>query len=149
MESTGTRKIVMGDQSALITGSFDLSIYYEDTDLSGYVYHANYLKYFERARSNILGVKLVRDFFKLGAHFVVSGARLKYKRPSHHGDLLTIKTKLEFSESPKTVVYHEVYKENGEKPIVTGEVDLVLVNEKGAPIVPPEFFFEKIKELES
>ena len=54
------------------TRSFSVQIYYEDTDHSGLVYHANYLKYFERAREHLLGTdELVRLLAEEGKGFVV------------------------------------------------------------------------------
>jgi acyl-CoA thioester hydrolase len=149
MENIGNNNTVEVDLEAKIAsfrGTRDLNIYYEDTDLSGYVYHANYLKYCERARSDLIGVKLVRDLFHKGAHFVVSEANLRYKRPALHGDKLTIKTSLEIKSSPVTLVKQDIYKEDGDKPIVQAEIQLVLVNEKGKPIETPEFMFELIAE---
>ena len=60
MENTGnksdTHLEIIGDKELKLTGSYKLNIYYEDTDHSGYVYHANYLRFFERARSELIGV---------------------------------------------------------------------------------------------
>ena len=60
--------------------SHEFQIYYEDTDLSEIVYHANYLKYFERAREHLLGVdELVDLYYQLGIGFVVYKAELTFK----------------------------------------------------------------------
>lgn len=132
-----------------IEGRYEFPIFYEDTDLSGYVYHANYLKFFERARSSILGVERIRDLYEKGAHFVVAEANLRYRKPSFYGDTLVVTTDLTFTESPKTRVTHHVFRQGQEKPAVTGFVDLVLVNEKGAPLPPPPFFFEEFHGFET
>ena len=71
-----------------------MQIYYEDTDLSGVVYHANYLKYFERAREHLLGVdELVRLYYDDGIGFVVYKAELTFKDGARLGDSLEIRTK--------------------------------------------------------
>ena len=61
--------------------SFSVRVYYEDTDHSGVVYHANYLKYFERAREHLLGVdELVALWNEQGVGFVVYRADITYKK---------------------------------------------------------------------
>ena len=72
-----------------------LQIYYEDTDHSGVVYHANYLKFFERAREHLLGVEhLVSLYQEDGIGFVVYKAELTYKKGAQFGDQITIQTTL-------------------------------------------------------
>lgn len=149
MESTGnksdTHLEIISDKQLKLTGSHKLNIYYEDTDHSGYVYHANYLRFFERARSELIGVKLVKEFYNKSVHYVVAGANLRYKKPAHYGDSLVVKTEFNVSESPRSLVKQSIYRENGEKPIVTGEIELVLVGANGKPITPPDHVFESLK----
>ncbi|MEE3327409.1 MAG: thioesterase family protein, partial [Myxococcota bacterium] len=67
--------------------SHPVRIYYEDTDVSGMVYHANYLKYFERAREHFIGPEeLVRLFEEEDTAFVVYKAELTYKEGARLGD---------------------------------------------------------------
>jgi len=82
-------------------------IYYEDTDFSGVVYHANYLRYFERAREHILGVQALVDMFKdTGVGFVVYKANLTYKAGAVHGDRLDIETEVTV-ESAYRAIFHQ------------------------------------------
>ena len=70
-----------------------VQIYYEDTDHSGVVYHANYLKYFERAREHMLGTdELRRLFVEDGIGFAVYKAELTYKEGAVFGDTLVIES---------------------------------------------------------
>lgn len=72
------------------------TIYYEDTDLSGHVYHANYIKFFERARTDYLlsrGLTL-RAMREHGTQFVVSELNVKFVRPAALNDLIMIETKI-------------------------------------------------------
>jgi acyl-CoA thioester hydrolase len=76
---------------------FWLRVYYEDTDAAGIVYYANYLKYAERARTEMLrliGVvqSHVRD--SEGVVFAVSGCRIDYRRPALLDDLLEVSSRL-------------------------------------------------------
>tara|TARA_B100001167_G_C16753453_1_gene297452 strand:+ start:525 stop:923 length:399 start_codon:yes stop_codon:yes gene_type:complete len=73
-----------------------ITIYYEDTDAQGVVYYANYLKFFERARTEYLreaGYKQ-KDLMKKGAIFMVRGIKLDFKKPSYLDDLIEIRTQI-------------------------------------------------------
>lgn len=123
-------------------GELSIPIYYEDTDFSGFVYHANYLKFFERAREELFGRKKLQDFFTNGSHFVVKEAKLVYHKPARHGDVLRVQTHIDYVNHPVLVVCQQTAfnQENGDK-LVSGVVELVTVNERGFPIrVPKEFF---------
>jgi acyl-CoA thioester hydrolase len=76
---------------------FPVRIYWEDTDAGGVVYYANYLKFFERARTEwlrALGVEqqALRD--ATGAIFVVADAQVKYLAPAKLDDLLTVSVRI-------------------------------------------------------
>ena len=73
---------------------FELKVYYEDTDFSGVVYHANYLKFIERARSDLI---LTGGFDQLklrknGINFVVRRLSATFLKPAHFQDSLSVKT---------------------------------------------------------
>ena len=69
-------------------------IYYEDTDAAGVVYHANYLKYFERARTEYLRERdlSVSSLAASGYVFPVVRMEIDFKAPAHHDDILKIIT---------------------------------------------------------
>lgn len=72
-------------------------VYYEDTDGGGVVYHANYLKFMERARTEWLrgfGFEQTELRTAMGVIFVVRGLKIQYRRPACFNDLLTVITKL-------------------------------------------------------
>ncbi len=71
-----------------------LRTYYEDTDMAGVVYYANYLKFFERARTEWLrqlGIENRHTKESVGGVFVVVECHVKYLRPAVMDDLLTVK----------------------------------------------------------
>ena len=75
------------------TWTHSVQIYYEDTDHSVAVYHANYLRYFERAREHMLWVDvLVRLGRDEGIGFVVYKANLHYRAPAGFGDTLRVES---------------------------------------------------------
>jgi len=76
---------------------FSLRIYYEDTDAGGVVYYANYLKFFERARTEwlrALGVEQRALQIDTGAIFVVAEAHVRYLLPAKLDDLLTVSVRV-------------------------------------------------------
>ncbi len=74
----------------------EIRVYYEDTDCGGVVYYANYLRYFERARTHCLEARGVSVAAQLqqGTQFVVVHAELDCRSPARYGDVLTIETTL-------------------------------------------------------
>ena len=81
------------------TNQFDwpVRVYYEDTDGGGVVYHANYLKFMERARTEwlrSLGFEQTELRNEMGILFVVRALRLKYRLPAYFNDELLVTTKL-------------------------------------------------------
>lgn len=77
--------------------SWPVRVYYEDTDSGGVVYHANYLNFMERARTEwlrTLGFEQPQLKTELGIIFVVHSMALSFKQPAYFNDLLEIKTEL-------------------------------------------------------
>jgi acyl-CoA thioester hydrolase len=81
----------------MTTNLFSVRVYYEDTDFSGNVYHASYLKFFERGRTEFLRAEgihhseLVRD----GVAFAVRKMEIEFAAPARIDDLLTVETGVE------------------------------------------------------
>ena len=78
--------------------AFPLRIYWEDTDAGGIVFYANYLKFFERARTEwlrSLGIHQQALREQTGGMFVVTDARLRYVRPARLDDELIVTAELE------------------------------------------------------
>lgn len=76
---------------------FQVRVYYEDTDAGGVVFYANYLKFFERARTEWLrdlGVDQSRLALEEKRLFVVQGLEMAYRRPARLDDLLTIRSRV-------------------------------------------------------
>jgi acyl-CoA thioester hydrolase len=77
---------------------FPVRVYYEDTDFSGLVYHANYLRFFERARTELLrelGIDQVSLFAGAGLGFVVRSLQIDYLKPARMDDYLRVETRVE------------------------------------------------------
>lgn len=121
---------------------FKAQVYYEDTDHSGVVYHANYLKFFERAREDIIGVdQLSRMWHDQGIGFAVYKASINYNDGAVFGDLLDIRTTW-VKDGPYRVIFtHEAWRPGGTKPAVSCILELVCLG-PGKKLIPiPELEF--------
>lgn len=108
---------------------FPFRIYYEDTDHSGLVYHANYLKYFERAREHVLGAdELVRMYRDDGLGFVVYKAELSFREGARFGDVLEVRTRVTIESEYRALFHQAVWRPEGKQAMVEGVIQLVCVN---------------------
>lgn len=122
-----------------------LQIYYEDTDLSGSVYHANYLRYFERAREHLLGpTELVRLWKDDGIGFVVYKCELTFREPAGLGDILEVRTTVKLESDYRSVFSQSVWREAGKQAMVEGIVQLVCVDRSGRLVALPMSVRERI-----
>jgi YbgC/YbaW family acyl-CoA thioester hydrolase len=114
-------------------------VYYYDTDTSGAVYHANYLKYFEEARSEYLEARglTVKGLLERGVGFAIRRQEVEYKFPSLYGDTLDIETKVKEYTPYRIVFSYLVHNQDG-KLIAKAETDLVCVGKDLKLIEIPE-----------
>ena len=112
-------------------------IFYEDTDAGGIVYHANYLKYFERARTSLLNLinidqKQLLEKKKLG--FVARDINLRINKSFQLNQLLLVKTCLKSAKKSCIVLKHEAYEKIqdtiSENSNVSCEIQIVMINDK-------------------
>ncbi len=123
-----------------------LQIYYEDTDLSGAVYHANYLRYFERAREHLLGpAELVRLWRDEGTGFVVYKCELTFREPAGLGDVLEVRTLVNMESEFRAVFNQSVWRPGAKQPMVEGKVQLVCVDRQNRLVPLPPTVRERIR----
>lgn len=121
------------------THHHNVQIYYEDTDLSGVVYHANYLKYFERAREHLLGPdKLVELWENDGVGFVVYKCEMTFKEGAKLGDTLDIRTQVTMESAYRAIFDQKVYRQGSDKVMVEGIVQLVCVDAEQKLVAIPK-----------
>jgi acyl-CoA thioester hydrolase len=109
-----------------------LRVYYEDTDLAGIVYYANYLKFIERARTEwvaSLGVDQMALRAAEGIVFAVRRVEADYLRPARFGDDLVVETSLQ-SLGGARIVLEQVVIRAGER-LFAAVVTLVCLTEEG------------------
>ena len=128
------------------TFSHNVKIYYEDTDSGGVVYYANYLKYFERARTEALltiglsNLKIKEEFNSL---IIVKSCNIDYKKPANLEDELKIRS---FVKSiTKTSFFMNQFISRDEEIIVEAQIHLVFVNENGKPVKIPDEIYSQFK----
>jgi len=111
----------------------DIRIYYEDTDCGGVVYYANYLKYFERARTAHLEERgfSVKQLMDEGTVFVVVQAELTYRSPARYGDTLTIGTSVTDLGSASLTFSHVVKDKQNGRIVVEGSARLAATDGGG------------------
>ena len=111
----------------------EIKIYYEDTDCGGVVYYANYLKYFERARTEYLesrGVS-VAGLMEQGTVFVVAHAEVNYRSPAKYGDTLVIETTVPDSGAASFTFEHVITEKVSGRVVVTGSARLAATDGQG------------------
>lgn len=118
----------------------DVRVYYEDTDCGGVVYYANYLKYFERARTHYLETRglFVASLLQEGTEFRVIHAELAYRSPARYGDHLEVETRVAADRRTSLTFSHIIRERTSQRIVVEGSATLVAVDTKGKlKRVPP------------
>lgn len=107
-------------------------IYYEDTDAGGIVYHANYIKYFERARTEYFRDHgfLVAELANKGFLFPVVRVEIDFKSPAFHDDLLLITTSPHRIGGSSMTLNQKIIRQNDNKLLVEGLVTLACITPK-------------------
>ena len=110
-----------------------IRIYYEDTDCGGIVYYANYLKYFERARTQYLEERglSVAWLMKEGTVFVVVHAEVDYRSPAHYGDRLSIETVVSDISAASFTFSHVIRERESQRVVVEGSARLAATDGNG------------------
>ncbi len=116
---------------------FYLRVYVEDTDFQGVVYHANYLKYFERARSQFLienNLSQTDAIAKRNESYVIKSINLSYYHPAKLEDELTVKTEIELVSKARTIFFQSILNSKNDTLICKGEVEVCFIdNSSGKP----------------
>ena len=116
---------------------FHCRVYVEDTDFQGVVYHANYLKYLERARSQFLidnKLSQVDAMSNSNELYVIKSINLSYHSPAALEDKLTVKTEIELVSKARTIFFQSVLNSKNDTLICKGEVEVCFINnDSGKP----------------
>lgn len=116
---------------------FPVRVYFEDTDFSSNVYHAAYLKFFERARTEFLRAHGIHhsELIAEGFAFAVREMTISYDKPAHIDDLLEARTAMAEAGGASFVLDQTLLRDG--ETICRARVVAVLLNEKGRPVRLP------------
>tara|TARA_A100001234_G_C12602256_1_gene375606 strand:+ start:54 stop:452 length:399 start_codon:yes stop_codon:yes gene_type:complete len=126
--------------------SFKVKVYYEDTDVGGVVYYANYLKFLERARSEAiysLGYTNSSILKKFEVLLIVKSCKIDYKKPAMFEDTLEILSEIK-SFTKTSFLMKQIILRNNEV-ISDAEIHLVSVDKNGKPSKIPEDLRKKLE----
>ncbi|HYE47750.1 MAG TPA: tol-pal system-associated acyl-CoA thioesterase [Caulobacter sp.] len=122
-------------------------VYYEDTDFSGVVYHANYSRYFERGRSDFLRLAGVSHSDLLDGEtpiaFVVTRMEIDFRRPARIDDALVVRTTYDRVKGPRLFVSQSITR--GEEIIAQAVVNAACIRLDGRPAKPPPGMADKLR----
>lgn len=121
-------------------------VYYEDTDFTGLVYHANYVRYFERGRSDCLRLMGIGHAELLDGDqpmaFVVSKMNLTFQKPARIDDELVVRTWYEAAKGPRLLIVQEIAR--GDDTLCRADVEVVCIHMDGRPRRPTKALIEKV-----
>ena len=122
-------------------------VYYEDTDFTGLVYHANYVRYFERGRSDFLRAIGVGHSDLLAGEeplaFVVSELNIRYLKPARIDDALVVRTIYEAVKGPRLIIRQTI--ERGGEALCRADVVAVCIYLDGRPRRPTGALLDTVR----
>jgi acyl-CoA thioester hydrolase len=127
---------------------FPVRVYFEDTDLSGIVYHANYLRYMERARSDMLRVVGIdqRGTQEAGEGvYAVADLSIRYRRPARLDDDLLVLTRVSKITAAAVRIHQRVMR--GQEVLTDAEVLAAFISPDGRPRRQPRAWIELFEPL--
>ena len=127
---------------------FALTVYFEDTDTAGVVYYANYLKFMERARSDMIravGVDQHEVLNSGGGAYYVAHCDIRYVRPAHLGDDLVVVSTVEQVRAASVTIQQRVIR--GDELLTDARVTAAFLDANGRPQRQPRERVEKINMI--
>jgi len=122
-------------------------VYYEDTDFTGVVYHANYVRYFERGRSDFLRLAGVSHTALLEredpAAFVITRMEIDFRQAARIDDALLVRTQYDAIRGPRLFIRQRI--ERGETLVAEAAVEAACISLDGRPRKPPSGLVETLK----
>ena len=127
---------------------FALSVYFEDTDAYGIVYYANYLKFMERARSDMIravGVDQAAELGRSGSAYAVVEVDIKYRRPGRLGDDLQVVSTVEQVRASSVDIQQRVMR--GPELLTEARVKAAFLDGRGRPQRQPREWVGKFQAI--
>jgi acyl-CoA thioester hydrolase len=130
------------------THFFPVRVYFEDTDLTGIVYHANYLRFMERARSDMIALAGANQrAAQEGGEgvYVVANLSIRYRAPAKLDDELVVVTRLEALRAASLVIHQQVMR--GGEILSDAMVTAAFITPEGRPRRQPRRWMELFSAL--
>ena len=127
---------------------FAVRVYFEDTDLSGVVYHANYLRYMERARSDMLtlaGIDQRADMDGGSGYWAVHDLAITYMRPARLDDALVVRSRVRTVRAAACEIVQEVWR--ADERLTRASVMAAYLGMDGRPKRQPKDWRETFQRL--
>ena len=127
---------------------FALSVYFEDTDAYGIVYYANYLKFMERARSDMIravGVDQAAELRASGSAYAVVEVDIRYRKPGRLGDDLLVVSTVEAVNAASVHIQQRVMR--GAEILTTARVIAAFLDGEGRPRRQPKDWVERFRDI--
>ena len=127
---------------------FALSVYFEDTDAYGIVYYANYLKFMERARSDMIravGVDQAAELKASGSAYAVIEVDIRYRRPARLGDDLLVVSRVEQVRASSVDIQQRVMR--GPELLTDARVTAAFLDGSGRPRRQPGDWVQKFRAI--
>ncbi|HEY0269757.1 MAG TPA: YbgC/FadM family acyl-CoA thioesterase [Sphingomonas sp.] len=143
LDQPATGRIVDGEHR------FAVRVYFEDTDAGGVVYHASYLRFMERARSDMLRLAGIdqRGAMEGGiGGYVVAEIAIRYRRPGKLDDALRIDSRIVGTRVTSGLIQQRVMR--GEELVADADVTVVFVGSDGRPKRQPADWIEAFARLQ-
>lgn len=115
-------------------------IYYHDTDAAGVVYYANYLKYFEEARTELFEKAgcSIKEYMEIGFVFAVRSCHIIYQSPARYGEVLVSQTQIVQMKGVRIECKQALYEKVSGRLIVEADIVLVCLNHDFKPVLIPQ-----------
>ena len=127
---------------------FALRVYFEDTDAAGVVYYANYLKFMERARSDMLralGIEQRKELEAGEGVYAVTEAAIKYRSPARLDDDLLLLTEVRTLRAASCVIHQRVMRAS--ELLTEALVTVAFLSSDGRPKRQPRAWVEKFEQI--
>ena len=131
------------------THHFAVRVYFEDTDVAGIVYYANYLRFMERARSDmlrLLGVDQRAALESGDGVYAVAEVSIKYRSPARLGDDLLVVTEIEAVRAASVLIHQRVMR--GREILTDAMVTAAFITPEGRPRRQPSDWVERFERLQ-
>ena len=127
---------------------FALTVYFEDTDTAGIVYYANYLKFMERARSDMIrcaGIDQKAELDSSGSAYAVAEVDIKYRAPAYLGEDLVVVSTIDAVRAASVTIHQRVMR--GDRLLTDATVTAAFLTADQRPQRQPRQWIERFQSI--